>query len=385
MYEFKRFKAAGADINNELLKIWIARYLPEFDKISHHVRYHVEQRLRSSITDDARQATSFNINHHLESDCALAAVDTQQLLSKKLSPFPDIWELQELSIKIKQIYAVLIDSYEKSFIFSPIVDYIHVIDSEERRLEAVDLVIPHFVSLMLTVGPLLRELKAVYFSSVNHHLVGFMTTQLHLTRKRILSHLTPYDCTWLVPYLHVLDELMCMPWQRICSIMPSTSNMTQSLAVARKMMPQVSSISAYTYQQALQTFPKHISSQGRIQSAAVQASSLRDLNMFQAYIWLCVLEDSASVIEKQLLPLCLQVFSLTDVQWELVNFGVQTIIKTILEQLLPHEQAIFKKQADIIESLFLNAQPQEEQVALLKKQLQTSDAVDAANLTGTSN
>ncbi|MEM9807549.1 MAG: hypothetical protein AAF959_19975 [Cyanobacteria bacterium P01_D01_bin.56] len=381
MHKLKQVRSAGTDINHELLKIWIARYLPELGSISSHVRKHVEQRLRSSISDEARLTTSQTISHHLASDCLLATTDTKRLLSTTGAFANDGWELQELSAKIEEIYRVLIDGYERSFIFSPVVDYIHVLELDEGKLEAAALVIPHFESLMLTVGPLIRELKAIYFSSINRHLIGFMTTQIHLTRKHILGHLTPYDSTWLAPYLQVLDELICMPWQRICSVAASETDMTASVALVRKMMPRISSISAFTYQQAVRTFPHHISCQGRLQSLTVQNSSLRDLNMFQAYIWLCILEDSPSVIEKQLLPLCLQVFSLTKIQWPLACFGVQTILEIIRQQLTAQEQVLFNKHADTIEQLFLDAGNKPDQVALLKQQLQKSNPVNSVSYT----
>lgn len=381
MHKLKQVWSAGTDINHELLKIWIARYLPELGSISSHVRRHVEQRLRSSITDEARLTTSQIISHHLASDCLLATAETKRLLSTTGALANDQWELQELSAKIEEIYRVLIDGYEKSFIFSPVVDYIHVLELDEGKLEAAALVIPHFERLMLTVGPLVRELKAIYFSSVNRHLIGFMTTQIHLTRKHILEHLTPYDSTWLAPYLQVLDELICMPWQRICSVAASETDMTASVALVRKMMPRVSSISAFTYQRAIGAFPHHISCQGRLQSLAVQNSSLRDLNMFQAYIWLCILEDSPSVIKKQLLPLCLQVFSLTKIQWPLASFGVQTILEAIRQQLTSQEQMLFNKHAGTIEQLFLDAGNKPDQVALLKQQLQKSNPINSVSYT----
>lgn len=365
-------QAAGSDVNEELRKIWIARYLPELGTIPSYVRKHAEQRLRASITDEARQATAHRLNQRLASDCAQASTATQQLLSKTGAISQNTWELQELNHKIKEIYQTLISSYEASFIFLPVVDYTQSIESEASRLAAAAEVMPGFEELILTIGPLVRDLKVIYFSSVNRHLVGFMTTQIHLTQARILSHLDPYDCSWLAPYFQIVDELLCMPWQRICSVATSNIDRTQTIAMVKKMLPKVSKVSAITYQQALCAFPHHTSCQGRIQSAEVQRSSIRDLSMFQAYIWLCVLEDSPSIIEKQLLPLCLQVFSLANVQWKLANFGIQTIIEIIRLQLTAEEQSVFKKQTDIIKRLFLDADPKSNQISLLKQQLEHS-------------
>ena len=380
MYEFKRGQAAGTDTNNELLKIWVARYLPNLGAISSPVRYHVEQRLRVAISEDSRRATVEKLDQHLASDCVLAKVDTQQLLVETGVKI-DTWELQNLSIKIYSIYEALINGYGESFVFSPIVEYLHTLDSEVGQLEAATLVIPRFESLLHVIAPMLRELKAVYFSSVNQHLIGFMTTHIHFTRQRLLNHLSTDEVIWLAPYLQLLDELICMPWQHICSVTATVGHRPEIIALVKRMMPKVSSISALTYQKALQTFPSHTSYQGRIQSAQVQRSSLRDLSMFQAYIWLSILENSSSVIEKKLLPICLQVFPLTRINWELVIFAIETITDIIQEQLTPAEEELFISHADRIKSLFVNTQPKQSQVSLLKDQLKQNQSLTNVSYT----
>ncbi|MEA5464928.1 hypothetical protein [Leptothoe sp. PORK10 BA2] len=351
MHVLNQVQFAGTD---ELLKIWVARYLPELGAISNQVKNHVENRLRLTITDESRLATYHQIISHLISDCDHAATDTKKLLLAVGLP-PDSWEMQELSTQTYKIYETLMDCYAASFIFSPILEHLHILDSEAGKLKATALVIPKFESLIQIIGPQIRDLKAMYFSSVNRHLVGFMTTHMHFTRQSILHRLDPYEHIWLAPYLQLLDELICIPWQRICSVASTNTSNPNTIALVRRMIPKVHSISSHTYQKTLRAYPNHISCQGRIQSSAVQHSVIRDINMLQAYIWLCVLEDSVAVIEKQLLPICLQVFSLTDVDWDIVTFGIQTIVDMIQQQLTPSEQNLFEKHANTIESLFLNA------------------------------
>ena len=304
------------------MKIWVARYLPEINSISTSVRSHIEQRLRVSITDEARQATHRQLSKQLASDCAHAAIDTQKLLSA-MGLSIGVWELQELSLKIHKIYTALLDCYAQVCIFSPVLDHLHTIETESDRLEATGSVIPRFESLMLKLVPLLQELKIAHFSSENRHLRGFITTQIHFTRQHILSHLTPDTSFWLAPYLRLLDEVICMPWHHIVSMASTNTATPDSIALVRKMMPKVNEITALTYKKALQTYPEHISCQGRIQSNEVYQSSIRDLNMLQAYIWLCIVGDDISIIEHQLIPLCLQVFPLTmfeDRDWSRVIF-----------------------------------------------------------------
>lgn len=388
MHDFKRVQSAGADVNSELLKIWIARYLPNLGAMSSGVRYHTENRLRVAIADPSRVATTQKLKRHLASDCAQAAMDTYKVLLAT-GNHVDAWQLKSLSTRIYDLYATLLECYAESFVFSPVIDYLHTIDIETERLNVAGLVIPKFENLLLTLSPILRELKAVYFSSINRHLLGFMTTQIHFTRQHILNHLSLDENIWINPYLQLLDELICIPWQHICSVVAATQDHSEVVTLAKKMLPKMSAISALTYQKALQTYPDHTSCQGRIQSAAVQRSSLRDLSMFQAYIWLSVLEGNVVAIERKLLPICLQVFPLTNVSWDLVTFAIQTIIETVDEQLDASEKQIFEPQAETIKNLFLQAAPQPGQVVqpgqitLLKEQLKQNKLANTGSVSYT--
>ena len=103
------------------------------------------------------------------------------------------------------------------------------------------------------------------------------------------------------------------------------------------------------------------------------------------YIWLSFLEDSTVMIEKQLLPICIQVFRLTNVNGELVTFAIQSIIEAIQSQLSPSEQALFHASSHGIERLFIDAYAKTNQVDLLRKQLQTTQYLDSVSYTWQSN
>lgn len=370
-----------ADAHNELLKIWVARYLPDLGVIPSQVRPHIEERLKRTILSGSRQATAHKMRSCLASDWGLAAAETQALLlAAGISV--DTWDLQNLSIQVHKIYETLIDCYEHSFIFSPVIEHLYDMESETGRLEAAALVIPRFETLMFTLGPMLHKLKALYFSSINRHLIGFMTTHIHFTQQLILSHLSIDERLWLAPYLRLLDELTCLPWRRICSTASAVNRNPDLVAIVKKMLPKMGSISLLTYQKALQAYPHHISYRGRLHTETVQRSSIRDLNMFQTYIWLCFLEGNMSAIERKLLPVCMQAFSLTNVKWELANFAIATLIEVIQQQLTPSENALFAVYSDTIQALFINADPATNQRGhLLKQQFQSARLLNNVSYT----
>jgi hypothetical protein len=81
--------------------------------------------------------------------------------------------------------------------------------------------------------------------------------------------------------------------------------------------------------------------------------------MFQAYIWLCVLEGNLSVVKGELLPLCLLVFPAVDVKWVFVECGVLWLTREIQAHLSPEQSSLFVPYAQQIQQLFVAANPEE--------------------------
>ena len=357
MYGPKLVQPTQAETDSELLKLWLIRYLPNLGMISAPVRKHVEQRLRLAVADDARQTTQHKILKSLPAACARATTEAQQFLSVSGIAY-DIWEVRDLTIQIHKIYETLLSCYAESFVFAPMLDCLGTIDSDQGRMDAAARILPDFNQLIWKIEPLLRELKVLYRFSSNRQMVGFMTTQLHFTQRHIIRQFDPYERLWLTSYFQMVEELICMPWRRICTSTLLKTSRLGSIALAKKMLPRTQAIAESVYRRALCDYPHHVSRQGRIQTEAVRTSSIRDINMFQAYLWLCLLENSLSVIENELLPLCLIVFPSTNVQWQLVTQGVENLMVTIQAQLSASEKTLFDKYAQPIQQLFVNANPE---------------------------
>ena len=353
----KLVQPTQATTDSELIKLWLIRYLPTLGVISAPVRRHVKQRLELAISDDARRITQQKILRSLPAACARATTEAQQFLSVSGVAY-DIWEVRDLTIQIHKIYETLLSCYAESFVFAPMLDCLETIDSEQGRMDAATRILPSFNQLIWKLEPLLRELKMLYRFSSNRQMIGFMTTQLHFTQRHIIRQFDPYERLWLTSYFQMVEELICMPWRRICTSTLLKTSRLGSIALAKKMLPRTQAIAESVYRRALCDYPHHVSRQGRIQTEAVRTSSIRDINMFQAYLWLCLLENSLSVIENELLPLCLIVFPSTNVQWQLVTQGVENLMVTIQAQLSASEKTLFDKYAQPIQQLFVNANPE---------------------------
>lgn len=362
----KKASARPTDWNSDLLTIWLARYLPKLGLIPTSLRSHFEERVAVAISIEARQLTQTKILDNLTSHCAMSGVQAQQLMMAANMPLK-ILEAKKISLQISAIYQYLMDAYVQDFIFSPVLDYLHSIDLAQSKQTVALKILPAFHRLMMGLEPLLDGLQTMSLESQNRRAIGFLTTQIHLSRQRILRCLDAYERIWLSPYLQLTEELLCMPWQRVCTAANQHSSNSPMAVIVTKMLPMAESIATSVYQRALRAYPNHISRQGRIQSDAVQTSSIRDLSMFQTYIWLALLEGNLSVIEYELLPLCLLVFPCSNVRWQFVQNGIKWLGEEISMHLTSQERLIFSSYIQPIQAMFRQANPEQADITEINR------------------
>lgn len=359
--------AATAAPDRELTKIWLSRYLPNLGLLPQATRHFFEERLAVVISEDSRQETQKKLLRVIDTDCIMAAIQAQKLVAES-GQVLQLGEARELSMQISKVYKSLLVLYVEDFVFSPVLDLLHNFETREAKMLALEKIVPAFDRLMNALRPLLVQLQSLYATSKNRRAIGFLTTQLHLSRQRILARLDSYERLWLSPYLQLIEDFVCIPWQRVC--VAATRAMPEQVLMAQKLLFSSETIAGQVYQRALRTFPNHMSRQGRIQSSAVQQSSVRDLSMFQAYMWLCVLEGNLSSVQEELLPLCMLVFPCAQVKWNFVVQGIRWLIEEIQAELEPKQQQLFMLTAAPIERLFVAANPEVANIETINRNLQ---------------
>ncbi|MFG6099763.1 hypothetical protein D0962_30725 [Leptolyngbyaceae cyanobacterium CCMR0082] len=351
---------ASEKLNIDLLKIWLIRYLPKLGLISLQAHSHVKARLAVAVSAEARQETRRKVLGNLTAHCTMSGLRAQHLMMDSHMPL-QILEAQKITHQIVAIYQYLMEAYVRDFVFAPVLHHLHTTDS--KQVVALQ-ILPKFHQLMQGLAPLLKGLQSLISTSTNLRAIGFLSTQIHLSRQRILSRLDVYERIWLSPYLQLTEELLCMPWQRVCIAAGNHSSNSPAAALVTKMLPLTEPIASAVYHRALRTFPNHVSRQGCIQSDPVQTSSVRDLSMFQTYIWLSLLEGNISVIKNELLPLCLLVFPCSKVSWQFVQYGIQWLSEEIYLHLTSPETLMFSSYIKPIQRLFKQADP--DQIDLVK-------------------
>ncbi len=330
-----------AVVNNpsveRLLNLWAQRYTLDLSLVSPN-NISTDNLLQEVVSPQGRASTAAKMKENiLNVNCQMAWIQTKTLYAY----IPNILDLNEAR-RITQfafrVYRKLLEIYQKQLI-TP------ATPSEESLIA---LGIPAITELAYALEPILLMFQEQHMASKDWRSLGFMTSQLNFCNKLILKKLEPIEQTLLAPYLRFIEEQVAMPWQRVCVAAAKHEVGSAKLNLVEQMLSVAPEIAQASYQRLFELLPNHRSRRGTLSDANVKHSCLRDLNMFQAYLWLYFLEDNIAPIEQELLPLCSMVVEGVGIKWEMTEKWCQVLASEILsrvtseayELLLPYTQQI---------------------------------------------
>ena len=119
------------------------------------------------------------------------------------------------------------------------------------------------------------------------------------------------------------------------------------------MLPAARDIAESVYNRLGELLPNHRSRRGTLTDSGVKHSCLRDLNMFQAYLWLCFLEKSMAPFEEELLPLCEMVVEGVEIKWEMTEKWCQVLADEVISRVNPEQKALLLPYAERMHEIFL--------------------------------
>ncbi|MBD2431039.1 MULTISPECIES: hypothetical protein [Fischerella] len=329
-----------------LLKLWARRYTLDFYHMS------LEKSLYTSLittaSPEGRALTSTKLrNNLLNINCQMACIQTKTFYSY----IPNIIDLNEARLITQfafRVYKKILDVYEKHSV------EINVPTNATWENNHIFILgIPEITELAYSLEPVLLVFQEQHVVSKDWRSLGFMTTQLNFTNQLILKKLTPTEKILLTPYLKFVEEQVAMPWQRVCAAAVKYEIDSQELKLMEQMILATPKIAESVYQQLVELLPNHHSRRGELSKPDVKHSCLRDLNMFQAYLWLCFLENSMASIETELLPLCVMVVEGVGIQWEMTEKWCQLLTETIISHLNTEQKTLLCPCLQQMQQLFL--------------------------------
>lgn len=337
------------------LELWIDRYKLDGFKL---VNTCTGTDLSQALEADGRKKTIAKAHRWLRTSSELASLKTNSLFSY----VPNVVSLNEakrIAVFVEKIYGKLLDVYQQQPISS---DWQILIDNlnHPNNVSAIwkqikTIKLPAIEQIASEVEPLILELQEKHLACQDRRMIGFMSTQFHFSAQTLLDNLQPVEQVLLKPYLQFIEEQVCIPWQRICAASSRHAVNSPVLTAVKSVLPQSEDIADNAYRQVLPHFGSHRSRRGLLSEPNVTASFVRDFSMFQAYLWLCVLEGNMSSVEEELLPLCLMVFPAVSVDWELVEVSIDVMIECIQQHLDTRYAPLVRPYMQAMKQLFVQA------------------------------
>lgn len=189
-------------------------------------------------------------------------------------------------------------------------------------------------------------------TTVDPRLLGFLSMQFHFTGKFLLEELTTVEQIFIADYFKVMDDHLYMPLQRAYDAAAQYSYNAPSLQAVRQLLPLSTRIAEFITAHVAEHNPTYRTHSGYLSNPTIKTSSIRDIEMFQIYLCLCVLEGSMTSVQEELFPLCVMLYPPLNVGWSLVRQLVEGLNQEFQQRLTPDNYNTFSPYLTALKSMF---------------------------------
>ncbi|MEC4817772.1 MAG: hypothetical protein SAK29_31550 [Scytonema sp. PMC 1069.18] len=329
-----------------LLNLWLKRFtLNISSQVADNSSFLSELLMANSR--ESREKTAGKLKDHvLDINCQMAWVQTKTLYGY-IPNILDLNEARRITHFAFRVYKKLLEIYQKQSLKHDIA----LIEGRDGRVIPIwD--IAEIEELSYELEPTLLVFQEQHIASKDWRALGFMTSQLNFSNKLILKKLTPAEKALLKPYLQFVEEQVAMPWQRVCVAAARHDLDSPMLTLVEQMLPLSEEIAQTVYRRLIQLLPDYRSRRGELTNPEITHSCLRDLNMFQAYLWLCLLEKSMTPIKQELLPLCVMVTEGVEIQWEVTKQWYQVLAEELINHVNPEQKDLLLPYVQRMQQIF---------------------------------
>ncbi len=179
------------------------------------------------------------------------------------------------------------------------------------------------------------------YTADDPRVIGFISMQFHYSGQILLNLIPPVQQASLSAYFKVIDDHLYMPLERAYQAAAEHAYDAPALQAVQQLLPLCSEIATKIAERVIQIYPNYQCHTGRLSDTNIQISSVRDIEMFQVYLWVCVLENNISAVQQELFPLCVMLYPRLKVHWELVRQLIHLLGIEIRSRLEPQQAAYF--------------------------------------------
>ena len=162
-------------------------------------------------------------------------------------------------------------------------------------------------SIVNKISPVLGEVRK-QVTAIDPRLLGFVAMQYHYTGMQLMDLLPEGEQENFLNYVKILDDHLYMPLQRAYQAAGKHPSDSVALQSVRVLIPMMSKISERVVDRVNQLYPRYRCHSGPLNSPHIRTSSIRDVEMFQVYMWVCLLERNLHALETELFPLCVMIY-----------------------------------------------------------------------------
>jgi hypothetical protein len=328
----------------QLLNLWSQRFILNLSSLSSG-NLSADSSLQEAASPEGKAFTAAKLKDNvLDVNCQMAWIQTKALYGY----IPNVLDLNEARLITQfafRVYRKLLEIYQQQSLENNLLTAGLEENVSVLGIGAVE-------ELASALEPILMVFQEQHLASKDWRALGFMTTQLNFSNKLILKKLTPPEQVLLTPYLKFVEEQIAMPWHRVCAAAAKHKLGSPMLTLVQQMLPVCEDIAQSVYRRLVELLPNHRSRRGGFSEPEVTYSCLRDLNMFQAYIWLCLLEESMAPLKKELLPLCEMVVQGVEIPWEMTEKWCQVLGDEMMSHVNPEQQDLLLPYIEGMQQLF---------------------------------
>ncbi len=342
-----------------LSQIWADRYVPDLSTLSLQNSQCAVSELVEAASPEGRVQTIAKLSRSVEINCKCAGIQTSVLFSY-IPNIVNLTESQGIARAAGQVYEKVLEVYQVQSpppalqVANPQAETIDFSSNVQASSTKLGLSVSEVKQLATVLEPVLLQFQEQHLSSPDRRAVGFLSTQFHLSSKLVLNRLTLPEQVLVSPYFKFIEEQVCIPWQRVCAAAAKHELDSPYLALVQQLLPKSQDIAEAVYQRAVRFYSNHRSRRGGLSNREVKLSTVRDLQMFQGYLSLCVLEQSMASVQDELLPLCIMVFPSVDVSWKLVKQMTRLLMDEVLARVSNEYKSLLVPYTTVMQQLFSN-------------------------------
>jgi hypothetical protein len=190
------------------------------------------------------------------------------------------------------------------------------------------------------------------WSQQDGRVLGFVSMHVHYTGQMLLERMPLQERSKFEAYVRFLEDQLYLPLQELYQAAAEDSVTPATLRAIQSLLPLTSKIARRIVTRIAHRHSQYQTYSGHLTSRQVQASSLRDVEMFLLYLGLSSLQGNTHLVEKRLFPICNLLYPRLHVTWELVQEMLEEIAWELHHRLLPDDMMQFSPYLRTFTALF---------------------------------